>query len=357
MIGGCSALLPAAGAHVNLGNVAARSFTASPFTVMLWVFPTALTGIHVLWSNGTSGVAGYDMVCSNTFTQPYCFRLRTHSPAQAFTESSVPLVQNRWQHVAAVRDGVNVRLYLDGEDVTGVAGTHSNPVAFAGPAMIGANSAGGATFVGAADEPAWFNRALSQAEIRRLMYAQLTGSESGLVSYHRFDDGLANYASTAAVATVSGVNGTLVGGATWVFDRWAPWVEPRVRSTANVLINSVGGAVIPGTKRAFIPTVDSRLFLHGVLDATVTASGSGSLLGFVLVNGAPVSPPVFVWTPTASTPISCRTLVSQVMTLEAPASALLTLELGAQVTGSMTSTIGVDHTGYAIVAMPKHGTW
>lgn len=356
MIGGCSALLPAAGAYVNLGNVAARGFTSSPFTVMLWLFPTALTGIHVPWSNGTSGVAGYDLVCSRTFTQPYCFRLRTHSPAQAFTESSVPLVVNRWQHVAAVRDGASVRLYLDGEDVTGVAGTHGNPVAFVGPAMVGANSAGGATFVGAADEPTWFNRALSQAEIRRLMYAQLTGSESGLVSYHRFDDGLANYASTTATAVVSGVNGTLVGGATWVFDRWAPWIEPRVSSTGDILVNSSTYVNPPGVLRYFIPTVDSRLLVLSEWDARITASGSPQFEGDLLANGA-ANPVRVVWAPTATLPTGVRMPLSQAHVVEAPASALLSLGMQGRVTGSMTTTLLAGNTGYAIVAMPKYGTW
>lgn len=358
MIGGCSVLLPAgSGGWVDLGTVAARNFTSSPFTIMAWVFPTALAGFQVIMSNGSTAVGGYDFLTSDTFTFPYALRFRTNSPANAWTESSVPLVLNRWQHVAAVRDGANATIYIDGEDRTGIKGVHADPVAWGSNSSVGSNPSGAAAFNGAIDEPAWFNRALTQAEIRRLMYAQLTGSESGLVSYHRFDDGLANYASTTATAVVSGVNGTLVGMATWVFDRWAPWIEPRVRSTANVLINSTAGAVVPGTKRAFIPTVDSRLFVHGVLDATVKASGSGSLLGFLLVNGAPVNPPVWVWTPTASTPRFARTLLSQVLTLEAPASSLLTLELWAQVTGSMTSTLGVDHTGYAIVAMPKYGTW
>lgn len=352
MIGGCAVLLDGTNDYVSLGNVPARSFTTTPFTLACWVFPTAIGAVMGVLANGTTGVAGYDLIVVATGR----LRARTHSPATAFTESSVALVANRWQHVAMTRSGSSVRIYIDGEDRTGGLGVHADPVAFAGPTAAGANSAGGAPFFGSIDEPTFWNRALTQDEVRRLMYAQLAGTESGLVSYHRFDDGLANYASTTATAVVSGVNGTLLNGATWVFDRWAPWVEPRVGSSAVVLVNAPGGVVIPGTLRYFIPRVASRLNIHSVFDFTIVAPGAGSLIGVMRANGG-LLPGTVTWTPLAATGAGTRLTLGQVHTFDAPASALLSLDMMAAATGAATANASDTHTGYAIVAMPQDGTW
>jgi hypothetical protein len=356
MIGGCSVLLDGANDFVDLGTVAARDFTTSPFSIMCWIYPTATGAIYRLMQHGVSGASGYSL----RMDAAGALVCGTSSPAETNTSSAAGvLVANKWQHLAAVRTGSSIRLYKDGEDATSAAGTHSNPTSSAGASAIGATVGGTANyFPGAIDEPAFFNVALTQEEIRELMWLSIPASAPGIVSLHHFDDGLANYASTVAVAAVSGVNGTLTNGATWVFDRWAPWVESRVSSTGTLAISSATATSVPGTLRRFIPRVASRLMIVAEWDLELTTAGTGTLLGELRENGAPFGPQMAVAAP-AGTPL-IRGQHVQVVTTDWAAETLYSLEmLGRLFSGLNTirGTLQNPNTGYAIVAQTIDGTW
>jgi hypothetical protein len=101
-------------------------------------------------------------------------------------------VPNVWQHYAFTWDGTNLKVYLDGTVVqSGTASgtfTTTTAVAF----NIGYSPFPNTTFycLGGIDEVTLWNKALSQTEIQDMMTNELTGSETGLQLYYKFNQGI-----------------------------------------------------------------------------------------------------------------------------------------------------------------------
>lgn len=119
------------------------------------------------------------------------------------------IVTGRWYHVAFVRDQSAQRLYLDGQ--LDAAGT----VSIVEPSLdlwIGNDpSPSTRPFAGQIDEVRVWSRALSEAEIRESMAADLSGQEENLEGCWSFDE-LAGE-GTVHDASSNGNDGTLVGDA------------------------------------------------------------------------------------------------------------------------------------------------
>lgn len=356
MIGGCSVLLDGSNDYVDLGTVAARDFTSSPFSLLAWIYPRSVSAVARILQHGVSATSGYSFRVSATGE----LILGTSSPAETVTKSAAgAIVANRWHHVAAVRDGAAVELYVDGERVTSVQGTHSNPTASAGATVVGSTVGGGADFFnGAIDEPAFFNVALTQRQIREYMWQSLSASAPGLVSLHHFDDGISNFASTTAVAAVSGVNGTLTNGATWVYDRWATWIEPRISASSGLAVSSSTATLVPGTLRNFIPRVACRPLILSQWDFSLTTAGAGAIVGEVQENGAAIAGAVTLSEPAGA--VLARGQHLSLATREWSAGTLYSVQMMGRLSAggdAIRGTFNTPNTGYSIVAQPIDGTW
>lgn len=342
--------------YVNLGTVSARNFTTSDFSLLAWIYPTSVAAIKRIIQHGVSATSGYSLRFSATGE----LILGTSSPTETLTKSAASkILANKWQHVAATRKAGTVKLYIDGNDVTSVVGAHSNPSSSAADSAVGATVGGGADrFPGAIDEPAFFNVELTQQQIREYMRQSISASAPGVVSLHHFDDGLADFATTVAVAAVSGVNGTLTSGASWVYDRWAPWVEPRISSTGALAVSSGTATVVPGTLRNLIPRVACRPMIVSQWDFDLTTAGTGSILGEVQENGAAISGAVEIAEPAGA--VLSRGQHVGVATREWSAETLYVLRMMGRLAAGGNGIRGSFNnpgTGYAIVAQPIDGTW
>src|SRR5262249_13565679 len=119
----------------------------------------------------------------------------------------------QWHHVAAVYDGSNKYLYIDGNldaslAVTGTISNSSYNVA------IGENlEKTGRQFYGNIDEVRIWNIARTQAQIQADMSTSLCGTESGLVAYFPLNEGVvSNNNSSITLAddiTANNNNGAL----------------------------------------------------------------------------------------------------------------------------------------------------
>ena len=82
---------------------------------------------------------------------------------------------NAWTHLASTYDGANIRLFVNGTQVAGVAATGSIAVNTL-PVWIGANNPNGEYFNGVIDEVRIYNRALSVTEIQTDMTTPVEGA-------------------------------------------------------------------------------------------------------------------------------------------------------------------------------------
>jgi hypothetical protein len=116
------------------------------------------------------------------------------------------LNDGKWHHVAIVRQGTTLVLYLDGA----VAGSSSGPgvtnITGATPFVLGSSPCA-SSYTGALDELQIFNRALSLAEVESIYNAGSAGL-STLVGWWGFNEGTGN---TTADLSGNGNTGTLTG--------------------------------------------------------------------------------------------------------------------------------------------------
>lgn len=131
--------------------------------------------------------------------------------------TTTPILADVWYHVAAVYNGSDLRLYLNGvlEGMTPVSGAiDDNP----GSLGIGGDPAGSISANAVIDEVRIWNIPLSAIDIQTWLYTTLAGNEYGLVAYYRFDEGIEGLDNTSVTSlpdlSVNGNNGTLTGFAT-----------------------------------------------------------------------------------------------------------------------------------------------
>jgi hypothetical protein len=68
-------------------------------------------------------------------------------------------------------------------------------------------------------------------------------------------------------------------------DRWAPWIEPTISSTADFVVNSTTPGNISGLFVSFTPHVDTRLAIALYADLAETTPGADTAVVRVQVNG------------------------------------------------------------------------
>ncbi|MCK4782035.1 DUF2341 domain-containing protein [Candidatus Parcubacteria bacterium] len=182
--------------------------------------------------------------------------------------STSQYADGEWHFVAAMRDGDNLRLYIDGSedansptDISGYSSLDNNRICSIGAIYNEDTSAMAQYFNGAIDEVRIYNRALSSTEINE-HYQGLFKNETGLVGLWHFAEGTG---TTTADSSGQGNNGTLKPTAsepTWVTD--APLYTINSTST---------GADIYSTLEVGAST-DVRMWNSYSATSTVDSTGS-----------------------------------------------------------------------------------
>jgi hypothetical protein len=108
--------------------------------------------------------------------------------------SAASVHDNNWHHVAVVRNGSNLKMYIDGVENISVSVSMTNYDNSAN--LILGNSICNSYFVGQLDEVRIWNIARSANDINLLKNASLTGQESGLQTYFDFNHPMATAAGT-----------------------------------------------------------------------------------------------------------------------------------------------------------------
>ncbi|MCZ6506569.1 MAG: FG-GAP-like repeat-containing protein, partial [Acidobacteria bacterium] len=166
----------------------------SALTLAAWILPQDLANCSandcriLAKSTGTAESAHYFMLSTIDSGGPtrLRFRLKTGGVTSTLIASSGDLVEGQWAHAAAVYDGAEMILYLDGSPVgsTGKSGALSLDDTV--PVWIG-GSPGGASekpWDGILDDVRIYDRALSEAEIQ-----SLPGQSQGAIFSDGFESG------------------------------------------------------------------------------------------------------------------------------------------------------------------------
>lgn len=117
------------------------------------------------------------------------------------------IIPQVWQHFAWVYDGAVLKLYVNG-NLKGQKAANGNFTATDIPFAIGRSIAGGGLnfyWGGRIDEVSAWSKALTQSEIQDMMANELTGSESGLQMYYKFNQGVPGGNNTSITKLTSKV--------------------------------------------------------------------------------------------------------------------------------------------------------
>lgn len=113
--GGASGSFTGSNSYLQLGNATAFNLSSSDFTVEAWIYPTTTSGDRVIVAkNEGSYTTGYEwwlgVMNNNTLQFTYVNASATFYSAQ----STTTIAANTWTHVAAVRSGSTVTIYING---------------------------------------------------------------------------------------------------------------------------------------------------------------------------------------------------------------------------------------------------
>jgi len=136
-------------------------------------------------------------------------RSRNGAGAENVACSTCNLGDNNWHHVAFTYDGTLVSGYFDGTLVVGPFvsvgdGVGQTPMSSFSVGQFVDNIPPLAPFNGLADEVRVWNYARTQTEISTYLHQELTGNESGLVAYYRFENN--HLDGTTNGYTLTGIN-------------------------------------------------------------------------------------------------------------------------------------------------------
>ncbi|MBP7809748.1 MAG: T9SS type A sorting domain-containing protein [Bacteroidia bacterium] len=214
-------------------------------TFQVWFKNTANQGDHVrIFSTGTSNWSPGIWFGYAQFSQFIRFELSDGLGVSgvAITGTTSIRGDNLWHQATGVINGSVAILYLDAilEGTVSISG--EGAMNSAGSVHIG-NSYDNelaSYFQGSVDELRVWDKVLCQPEIMATMNCELTGSESGLVAYYKFNQGIASGNNTGVTSlpdlTINSNNGTLTNmnltGAT------SNWVSPGGVTTGSICIPS-----------------------------------------------------------------------------------------------------------------------
>ena len=193
-------------------RIATTDSLTGTFTVECWASTRSYLQSQTLLSSRTPKEWGFDMQFDGA---------RIHGDIGNGSgwltdkaDASVPYLTDTWYHIAYVVTPRLCVVYVNGI----VSGSNdfvsNNPIAYdaSHQLFVGAHNSGSGYLDGAIAELRIWETARSQAQIQANMNRRLTGSETGLRGYWRFDEGSGK---EALDRSGHGLNGVLVNNAAW----------------------------------------------------------------------------------------------------------------------------------------------
>jgi hypothetical protein len=191
--------------------------TNQNFTVEVWfkADSTQDGGNSILekWWSG-NGNEGYPFIIRYHHDTGIVYAGRYDITNNPVVQSTTAVNDNKWHHLAFIKDGKTLRLYIDGneEASSGVTDTTVNTTKNPSPVYVGSRGPNSDYFAGGIDDLRIWNVARTQAEIQMNLKRELQGNESGLVGYWKLN-------GTANDWTSNQNHGSLRNNPTWYNER------------------------------------------------------------------------------------------------------------------------------------------
>jgi hypothetical protein len=238
------------------------------FTVEAWVYPRSYANWSRLLEFG-NGPNSDNLLCaisSGTSGQPI-FQWYNGGTLYGNLTSPVMLPTNTWTHLAFTYDAGSrtPSILMNGVVVASATGVGAPNIITRNANYVGRSLYPADAYANAmVDDLRIWNVARTPAQIKAAMGAPLTGSESGLVLYYRFDESSGTSVANSATATGATDNGTNINGAlnvastTPFFPTLAVTAATVAPPPANSGAINLNAAINPGDT----PTV--AYFLFGI---------------------------------------------------------------------------------------------
>lgn len=205
---------------------------------------------------------------------------------------------NGWHHVAAVGNGSNIILYIDGAQVaTGgnVTGNYGNNTSYSSKIGAGVWDSSGGYFPGQMLKVGFWNSALDTTQISNLAsgYYQYTGLESGLMAGYNFFEGTGTTLSSETAGTDGNFNGTPTWTDLYTYS-WTKTGEPGFSATAKNI-----AALTTGEYNLTVSNGSCNLSKSFIVNSTLPPFIYGAILttGETICNG---DDPILIGSSTAS---------------------------------------------------------
>jgi hypothetical protein len=263
---------------------------SNQFTVEAWVYPRSFGSWARLMEFG-DGPGTNNVLCAFTQgpTGQPIFQFYNGSQGHLGTvqaPASLPL--NAWTHLAFTFDGTNGTILTNG--VAAVTGAMTNP-----PSVLRTNNyigrslyAGDAYANAVFDDFRLWSTARSAAQIQANLGHPLTGGESNLILYYRFDETNSTVATNSATATGAADNGNLVNDPVNVASTAPATLVLNTNDFGPFSLRSVVSNAPAGLTITFATNLSGATILltNGMvlLNQNVTIDAS-SLPGGITING------------------------------------------------------------------------
>jgi len=246
-------------------------------TVEAWVRPSTNTGLGVIIGNYANSNQSSMQFLLRRENNSYGFWIQGDGTFKNVTAINA-VVLNTWQHVAGVWNGSDLKIYINGVLSAVLAGVNDSSFATTTNAMIIGNnqfSGNPEEFTGSIDEVRIWSSAKTIEQINGSKNCELQGTESGLLAYYNFNQGIdqANNSAVTTLTATTGPNGTLTNFA-------------LNGSVSNWLAGSpvTTGSIVPSVATVTTPVVYIQGDTASALTATTGANGTG-LLWYTTATG------------------------------------------------------------------------
>jgi hypothetical protein len=181
------------------------------FTVEAWVNPSAAdTGVIASTRGGNYG-QGWVVWLNSGGQITITFVDNDLGGVEIFSAFTIPL--DTWSHIAVKKAGADVTLYLNGVPEAHPGEAPPSGIASTDMLMIGYNDdiyADGHSFIGMLDDVRIWNVVRTDTEISSSYSQELTGTETGLMGYWKFNEGTGTQAQNFGSEATPGVLGAVL---------------------------------------------------------------------------------------------------------------------------------------------------